>query len=212
MERRCPLQVDLVEPRGERGEHGRAGLDAEVLALPHRAERLRRLRHLPLAGRRERALLPVEPVERRLVQLLPGELVQEQQPARAEQGGDPVERGVEIVRAMERLRANHDVVARRLVELLEREPAELLAVWRRGIDPEHVVPCDRERGGQLARTAAELEHARRWLGQMLEHVLVEPDQQPLLSSASPSFSHSVPMFSGNVYQVLREPTIARLPP
>ena len=48
-----------------------------------------------------------------------------------------------------------------VLEILQPDAAEEISLRRERVDPEHVVPRDRERRRQLALTAAHVEHAGR---------------------------------------------------
>ena len=83
----------------------------------------------PVAGLwgRERAPLSVEPVERRLVDQVPGELVQDEHPARPQQLDDAVERVPEVTDRVQRPRRHDRVVRLLLVEILQPDPPEAIA-------------------------------------------------------------------------------------
>ena len=110
----------------------------------------------------ERAPLAVEPVERRLVHQVPPDLVDHERRAGPEQRRNTVEPVREIADRVERADGDDRVEAALVIlEILQPDPAEEISLRRERVDPEHVVPLDRERGGQLALAAADVEHAGR---------------------------------------------------
>ena len=72
-----------------------------VLRRPLVAECLERRRRLALPGRRERAALVVEPVERLLVREIPAVLVEDERAAGAQECDDPVERRPKVADVVE---------------------------------------------------------------------------------------------------------------
>ena len=71
----------------------------------------------------ERPPLAVEPVERRLVQPVPGELVHDEDSPRRKEPGDPVESGVEIADVMEGEAGNDPVEPFGVLDVLELQRA-----------------------------------------------------------------------------------------
>ena len=145
-----------------------------------RCSRLPFLPQLVVRGRRnavpcgrERAPLAVEPVERRLVEAVPAELVDDEDSAWRKQPGDLVEPCVEIADVVEGVAGDDRVELLGLLEVVELQPAEVVALRRERVDPEHVVPCDGERGRQLALPAADVEHPCRRRRQVLARELQE---------------------------------------
>jgi hypothetical protein len=103
------------------------------------------------------------------VEPLPRELVHDEAPLGHEQGGDLVDRRLEIGDVVQREARHGGVEGRRGLELLQGHAAEDGAGGRVGIDRDDVVPRRREREGELTLTAADLEHAPRRITQRLEH-------------------------------------------
>ena len=77
-----------------------------------------------------------------------------------EQRGHAVEPVREVTDVVQRAGGDDRVEAALVIlEVLEPDAAEEISLRRERVDPEHVVPRDRERRRQLALTAAHVEHA-----------------------------------------------------
>ena len=94
-----------------------------------------------MAGGRTCAALAVEPVECLVVEPVPAELVDDEHAAGPDNAGDPVERAVEVGDVVERERGDSRVERVDLVEILELEAAEAIALGRRGSIPSASYPA-----------------------------------------------------------------------
>ena len=101
MQVRHGLEGHLLEALVELAPQRHVAVQPEVVRLPLRAQLLGRGRSLLAPGGGERALLAPEPVEGRLVEQIPRELVYDENAARLEQACDLLERRVEIADVME---------------------------------------------------------------------------------------------------------------
>ena len=81
MEERRTRERALLEARVDLGPERLEAVEADVLRRPLVAQCLERRRRLALPGRRERAALVVEPVERLLVGEIPAVLVEDERAA-----------------------------------------------------------------------------------------------------------------------------------
>jgi hypothetical protein len=163
---RNPLERSLDEARVEPLAECREPVQPEVLGLPFPLHLFTRRRLLAVPRGGERAPLTVEPVEGRLVEAVPAELVDGQHARRRQERRDLVEPRIEIADVVEGVGGHDRLELLGLLEVLELESAEELAVRRERIDPEHVVSRDGERRRQLALSAADVEHPRGRCGQV----------------------------------------------
>ena len=164
VEIRHALEVRLVEPRPNALEdvgRRRYRMPLVMLAPPLR----RRSRRL-VPGREQRSALALVPVGRRLVELLPAELVEHERSA-VEDPGDMREVEVEVLaHVVERAARDDGVEARSVLELLELDPPEDRAVRRARVDRRDLVPGRLERERELTLSTPDLEHSRRRRRQM----------------------------------------------
>ena len=109
----------------------------------------------------ERPPLAVEPVERRLVQPVPGELVHDEDAPGRKEPGDLVESDIEIADVVKGETGDDPVEPFGFLDVLELQRPEELARRGERIDPEHVVARDGQRGRQLTLPAAHVEHPGR---------------------------------------------------
>ena len=106
--------------------------------------------------------LAVEPVERRLVDQIPPDLVDHERRAGPEQRRNAVEPVRQIADRVQRAHGDDRVEAALVIlEIFQPDPTEEISLRRERVDPQHVVPLDRERGRELALSAADVEHACR---------------------------------------------------
>ena len=118
------------------------------------------------AGGHEEPVLALVPAGRRLVHVVPCELVEQEQ---RRQPRELVECRTERLNVMQHPARNDCVERAGIVELLELDPAVERTVGRLGVDRQHVVAGVRERRSDAAvAAAADLEHALTRRGQVRE--------------------------------------------